>query len=229
VLASYPRYEFSGLLPLVLYPVVVITLGRLPVGYFGERLLFLLPFVLLLAIANPFLDHTPLVQIGFISISGGWLSFFSIILRFLLAVTAVLALVATTGIHDLCAVLLRAGMPRILALQLLLLYRYLSLLMEEAYRIEQAYLLRAGGRKGIAPAVWGSLAGGLLLRTYARAKLVYQAMLCRGFSGELRFSRPVRLDRVSVTYLLGWSLFILVVRNYPVTQLLGKMVRGVWQ
>ena len=35
--ASYPKYEVAGLLPLVLFPLAVITLGRLPGSYFGER------------------------------------------------------------------------------------------------------------------------------------------------------------------------------------------------
>ena len=227
-LASYPRHEVAGLLPLTLYPVMLISLGRLPVSYFVERLLFLSPFVLLVAIANPFLDRAVMLQIGVVGITGGWLSFFSIVLRFLLGVTAVLALVATTGIHDLCSVLLRAHVPRILVLQLLLLYRYLSLLMEEAYRIEQAYLLRSGVHKGISPSVWGSLAGGLLSRTYSRARTIYQAMLCRGFTGELQGATPARVDGGALLYLIGWTLFILGVRIYPVAYILETMVKGVW-
>ena len=225
-LASYPRHEVAGILPLTLYPVMLLSLGRLPVAYFVERLLFLSPFVLLIAIANPFLDRVVMLQIGVVEISGGWLSFFSIVLRFLLGVTAVLALVATTGIHDLCSVLLRAHVPRILVLQLLLLYRYLSLLMEEAYRIEQAYLLRAGVGRGIAPAVWGSLAGGLLIRTYSRARMIYQAMSCRGFTGDLQFSKSAHVNVGSLLYMIGWMLFILGVRIYPVAYILETMVKG---
>ena len=213
--ASYPKYEVAGLLPLVLFPLAVITLGRLPGSYFAERLAFLAPFVFLVAIANPFFDRSPLIVWNGVTISGGWISFLSVVLRFLLAVTAVLALVATTGIHDLCAMLMRFGVPRILALQLLLLYRYLSLLLEEAYRIEQAYLLRSGSAgRGIAPRAWGSLAGGLLLRTYGRAQKIYAAMRCRGFAGELRLLQPARLTGASWAYLAGWTAFIVYVRCF---------------
>ena len=160
-------------------------------------------------------------------ITGGWISFFCIVLKFLLAVTAVLILVATTGIHDVCAVLMQAGAPRIVVLQLLLIYRYLSLLLEEAYRIEQAYLLRSGGSRGIAPSAWGSLAGGLLLRTYARAQKIYDAMLCRGFAGELRLLKPARVTVASVTYLAVWTAFIVYARLINIPLQIGTLFKGV--
>ena len=228
-LASYAKYEVTGLLPLILYPVALITLGRLPLDYFAERLMFLVPFVALVAIANPFLDRVPMLQWGDLTITGGWISFVSIVLRFLLAVTAVLALVATTGIHDVCSVLMRVGVPRILVLQLLLLYRYLSLLLEEAYRIEQAYLLRSGGsRRGIAPKVWGSLAGSLLIRTFTRAQKIYDAMLCRGFVGELRLLRPAQLTVGSLAYLAGWTTFIVSARLINIPVRIETLFRGVF-
>lgn len=227
--ASYPKYEVSGLLPLILFPVALITLGRLPLTYFAERLLFLVPFIVLVAIANPFLDRTTLLEIGGVSISGGWISFAAIVLRFLLAITTVLALVATTGINDVCSVLMRAGVPRILVLQLLLLYRYLSLLLEEAYRLEQAYLLRSGdARRGVAPKVWGSLAGSLLLRTFSRAKQIYDAMLCRGFTGDLRLLRPAKLTAGSVVYLAGWMAFIVCARIINIPVWIGTLFKGVF-
>ena len=227
-LASFTKYELSGLMPLVLYPVALISLGRLPLDFFAERLLFLSPFLLMVAIANPFLDRVPLLWWGGMAISGGWISFSSIVLRFLLAVTSVLALVATTGINDICSSLMRAGVPKILVMQLLLLYRYLSLLLEEAYRLEQAYLLRSGGvRRGVAAKVWGSLAGGLLIRTFSRAQKIYQAMLCRGFSGELRLLRPASLTVGSLVYLAGWLSFFACARIYNVPSRLEWLLRGV--
>jgi len=226
--ASYPKYEFTGLLPLLLYPVAMISLGRLPLGYFAERLLFLFPFVILMAIANLFLDQAPFFYYGGLVISKGGASFSSIILRFMLAVTAVLALVATTGINDIGAVLIRARFPKILVLQLLLLYRYLSLLLEEAYRIEQAYVLRSGGKgHGVAPQAWGSLVGGLLLRTFSRAQKIYEAMLCRGFTGEFRFLRQLKLSCGSLLYLAMWLLFFGCVRFVNIPSKLGEWVRGV--
>lgn len=223
VVASYGKYETIGMLPLFLYPLVLIGLGRLPLGYFAERLMMLAPFVLMLALANPFLDQTPLVRIGGWMVTGGWLSFISIVLRFLLAVSAVLILVATTGMNDIGAVMMRAGIPSVLVLQLLLLYRYLSLLLEEAYRLEQSYILRIGDKDhGIAPRAWGSLAGSLLLRTYSRAQKIYEAMLCRGFDGKLHFVRPVVMGWDSAAFFAIWLVFLIGVRFYNLLLQLGQ-------
>ena len=227
--ASYGKYEFTGMLPLVLYPAALIGLGRLPWGYFAERLLFLAPFVLLMALANPMLDQTPVARFGDWVLTGGWVSFFSIGFRFVLAVTAVLILVATTGMNDIGSALMRAKVPSILVLQILLLYRYLSLLLEEAYQLEQAYLLRSGVKgRGIAPRVWGSLAGALLLRTFSRAQKVYEAMLCRGFAGKLHFTRPMRFTGASFAYLAFWLIFFVCARRVNLPAWLGELAKGVW-
>ena len=103
----------------------------------------------------------------------------------------------------------------------------LSLLLEEGYRIEQAYVLRSNGNgRGIAPRAWGSLAGGLLLRTFTRAQKVYESMLCRGFTGELRYLRMVRLSAGSLVYLAGWVIFFIGVRFNNIPVKLGDWVRG---
>ena len=227
--ASYGKYEFVGMLPLLLYPAAMIGLGRLPLGYFAERLLLLTPFVLMMALANPVMDQNPIAHIGGWVVTGGWASFFSIVFRFMLAVTAVLILVATTGMNDIGSALMRAGLPSILVLQLLLIYRYLSLLLEEAYQLEQAYLMRSSAkRSGIAPRAWGSLAGALLLRTYSRAQRVYEAMLCRGFAGKLHFTRPTKMTGASVAYLAVWLAFFVCARIYNLPVQLGELVKGAW-
>lgn len=227
-LASYGKYDLASMLPLALYPAAMIGIGRLPWGYFAERLLFLAPFVLMLALANPLLDPAPAIWLGPWTVSGGWLSCLSILLRFVLAVTAVLILVASTGMNDIGAALRRAGVPSVLVLQLLLLYRYLSLLLEEAYRLEQSYVLRAGGSSGIAPRAWGSLAGLLLLRTYSRAQRIYEAMLCRGFDGRLHFGRDRNLSGSSLGYLGFWLAYFVLARGDNLPARLGTLIKGVW-
>lgn len=54
--------------------------------------------------------------------------------------------------------------PQILVTQLLLIYRYLTLLLKQADEIAQAYSLRAPQQNGLHISVWGSLVGQLLLR-----------------------------------------------------------------
>ena len=230
VLASYGRYEVSALLPQLLYPVVLLSVGRLPVEFFAKRILYLFPFIVLLAGANPLLDHTPVISVQAGTISGGWVSFASILIRFLLAVTAGLALLATTGIHDICTAMLRIGVPAVIVTQMLFLYRYLALLLEEVQHVLLAYSLRSGGgRAGVAKAAWGSLLGSLLLRTYARAQRIYDAMWCRGFGGEMHYLKPEPASFNDYAYAVWWIAFLLTARLVNIPIWIERALKGAWQ
>jgi cobalt/nickel transport system permease protein len=102
-------------------------------------------------------------------------------------------------------------------------YRYLAVLAAEVSRTTRAYALRAAGRRGIAPAAWGPLAGQVLLRTFDRAERVYQAMRLRGFDGDPHAGGPPRLFRSrDLAFILGWSAYFLLVRFVDLPGLLGR-------
>lgn len=223
VVASFPRYALLPLLPLTFYPTVLMAWGELPVGYLVKRMLWAAPFVLFVAAFNPLLDRTPLLRWGSVVISGGWVSFGVVMLKFALTVLAALILIATTGMNQIGAALRRIGLPRELVGQLLFLYRYLFVLLEEATRMYRAYYLRASGRQGVRFPAWGSLAGQLLLRTFDRAQRIYQAMLCRGYHGEIcQMAGPTGPERrfSNGIFLGGWTGFFLLARAVNLPQLL---------
>ncbi|MBP2626068.1 MAG: ecfT 5 [Firmicutes bacterium] len=226
VVASFSKYEISGLFPMFFYPIFLIILGELPLGPISNRVLLALPFVIFIGIFNPLLDQNPVVQFGPFFISGGWISFLSILLRFLLAVTAALILVATCGIDAIGMALLQLKVPKVFVIQLLFMYRYLYVLLEEFIRTIRAHSLRSFQGEGIRPRVWGSLLGQLLLRTIDRAQRIYQAMLCRGFDGEIRLIRQKKLVGMDIVYFLGWSAFFIIIRLVNVTQWLGTLLIG---
>lgn len=225
---SFRKHEISALLPFFLFPAALLAVAGLPAGVLARRLVVVAPFALLVGIFNPLLDREVLLRLGPIGVSGGWISFLSIQLRFLLTVGAALILVATTGFTAICLALERLGAPRIFALQLLLLYRYLFVLAEEAARLVRARTLRSvrgGGGTGLR--VFASLAGQLLLRTLDRAQRVHLAMLCRGFDGEIRLLRPLRIGPREITFLAGWSAFFLLLRLENIPRLLGGLILGI--
>ena len=117
-------------------------------------------------------------------ISRGWVTFLSILIKSCLSVGISLLLIATTGMDILAAALRMLKVPKIFVLQLLLTYRYISVLIEEVSRMMRAYTLRAPSQKGIHRSVWGSFVGQLILRTFDRAQRIYQSMALRGFKGE---------------------------------------------
>ena len=222
-LVSHGKYEVSALLPYAVYPAVLVAQADLPVGYLTRKLLAVAPFAVLVGAANPWLDRTPLLSLGPVTVTGGWVSYASILVRFVLTIGAALVLVATTGFHGVCLGLQRLGTPRVMAVQLLLLYRYLFVLADEALRLVRARGLRSFGRRGTGIRVYGSLVGHLLLRTLDRARRIHMAMLCRGFTGEFRTLRSLRFRGRDWAFLVGWSALFLIFRMANVPRLLGSL------
>jgi len=180
----------------------------------------------MVGIFNPLLDHQPLMQLGPVVISGGWISFFSILLRFSLTVSAVLLLIATTGFNAVCMAMAKLGMPRIFAVQLLMLYRYIFVLIDEGIRIHQARALRSFGKRGLSMKTFSHLVGQLLLRTLDRAQRIHLAMLCRGFDGTIRIQRSLAVTTKDCFFLTGCCIILVLLRYFDLPLLLGKLLTG---
>ena len=222
---SLDKYEVSNLIPFVFYPLLLLIFSEIPAGPVINRILIVEPFIIALGIFNPIFDRQD-VLIGAINISAGWLAFLSILIKGSLTVAAVVLLLATTGMERLTAAFRMLHIPRIFVLQLLLTYRYISLLAEEVGRLLRAHELRTPGHKGVAPAAWGSLAGGLLLRSFDRAQRIYQAMCLRGFDGDYNVGRVPSMNATDIVYMAVWLLVFAVARYYNVAVLFGTLLRG---
>ena len=223
---SFGRYELSGLVPFLLFPVATATVAGLPLRFLFRRLLLVAPFAILVGIFNPLLDRTVLFHLGPLGVCGGWASFASILLRFFLAVSAAIILIATSGFYELCLALEKLGAPKAFVVQLLLLYRYIFVLVEEAVRLMRARSLRSFGARGTGLQATGSLLGHLLLRTLHRAQRIYLAMQCRGFSGEFHLMKACQLTWIDVVFALAWSVTFLFMRFVNISQRLGSIITG---
>jgi cobalt/nickel transport system permease protein len=224
--ASFDKYAITALLPMFVFPVVLLVLGDLPLGPLVKRLFYATPLALMVGIFNPIFDHTPILVLGDVTLTGGWISLFSILLRFLLSILAGLLLIALSGIEGIGGALRVLKLPKAFVVQLMFLYRYISVLSEETARTLRAYTLRSVEARGVDYRVWGSLTGRLLLRTLDRAGRIYQAMRCRGFNGELRTIRPRPFGKKDAFFLIGWMAFFIIVRRYNLSELLGAMLTG---
>jgi cobalt/nickel transport system permease protein len=223
-IVSYGKYDLLGLLPFAIFPVVLATEGGLPLGFLGRLLLVVSPFALIMGAFNPLFDREVVVSLGGWGISGGWVSYASIVLRFLLTAGGALVLTATTGFTGICLALQELRVPDVLVTQLLLLFRYIFVLGEEATGMTRARRLRSFGRRGMGWRVYGQMLGQLLLRTLARAQRLYLAMKSRGFDGRIRVSRQLHFGATDLLFLLGWSAVFLVFRLVDLPLLLGRLV-----
>jgi cobalt/nickel transport system permease protein len=166
------------------------------------------------------------LHIGSLIVTAGWVSFLSITIKLVLTVLAALLLIATTGMDAVCMALIRLRIPKIIAIQLLFMYRYIHVLLDEFMRNVQAYSLRSFHGEGIKWNAWGSLVGHLLIRTLERAQRIYHAMVCRGFDGEIRMVRSFPLTVHDLLYGVGWIGFFLLARYINLPLLLGRWLTG---
>jgi cobalt/nickel transport system permease protein len=221
---SFGRHDVAALLPLAFFPLTLAIQGRIPGRYLLRKLLIASPFAIMVGMFNPLLDQAVILRITGLDISGGWISFAAILLRFALSVSAALILVASTGFAQVCMALSRLGAPRVFATQLLFLYRYLFVLTEEGLRMSRARDLRSCGRRGTGPRVYAFMLGQLLLRTMDRASRIHRAMLCRGFDGEVRLNRRMSLRRADALFACGWLGFFALARMINLPQELGQLL-----
>jgi cobalt/nickel transport system permease protein len=224
--ASFGRGEALRLLPLAAWPVALGALGDVPWRAVLVRLAIASPFALGVAAFEPLLDRAPAVTWGGITLSAGAVAFVTIVLKFALALSAALVLVATTGFDAVCAALARLGAPRVVVTQLLLLYRYLFVLAEEATRMLRAHALRSPDRPRPSARTAGTLLGQLLLRTLDRGERLHAAMRCRGFDGELRLVRRPRLGRADLAFAGATALLLAGSRLLDLPRLLAGLLDG---
>ena len=220
---SFPKYDLSGLVVMVLYPVVLFQAAGIPVSLCFHKLRFVLPLVCAVGLVNPFLDHTPLIPLGTVTISGGVVSMITLMLKGVFSLMASFLLIATTSIDTLCAALRMLHVPDILTTLLLLTYRYIGVMLEEVSIMTEGYALRAPGQKGIHISAWGSFLGQLLLRSMDRAEALYQSMLLRGFRGAYYYAEVPPCGASGIVYVIVCVGAFLCARWVNLPVLLGSL------
>lgn len=226
LLVSFHKYDVAGTAGMMVYPIVVFILAELSFTDCLKRLKVVLPFVCFIGILNPFFDKNYIIVSG-IRVSAGVLSMITLIIKGVFSVLASYLLIATTSVDKLCCALRMLHIPRAIVTQFMLMYRYISVLLEETERITQAYVLRAPHQKGIHFKAWGSLVGQLLLRSMDRANEVYDSMRLRGYQGDYGYLRNSLIFRWSdALYFLFWIGILVLFRLFPVILVIGNLIGG---
>ena len=228
IVVSFNKYDIVGLAGMAVYPIALFILADLSFKDSLKRLRIVLPLVCFIGIFNPFFDKVPVEILG-IRMTAGVLSMLTLMMKGIFTVLASYLLIATTTIEKLCYAFRLIHIPKIMVTQVMLTYRYVTVLLEEVNRITQAYSLRAPKQKGVHYKVWGSLTGQLLLRSMDRAGIVYESMVLRGYNGTVDYvGEKITWKWQDIFYLVFWlSLFILF-RNVPVMIVVGNFVGGLF-
>lgn len=209
---SFHKYELSGLLTMAIYPFLLLKLSDIPVHVCFKKLRVMLPLVCFLGVLNPIFDRTPLLVLFGIRISGGMVSMGTLILKGTFTLMASFLLIATTGMERICYGLKLLHIPGVLVTQILLIYRYITVLLDEVNTVVEAYSLRATKDRGVRYRIWGSLMGQLLLRSMDRAGRLYDSMLLRGFTEEFHYLEKQKFTKQDYWFFLLWLFIIAALR-----------------
>ena len=223
---SYNKYDLTGMVPMLLYVVILSQMSGIPLSTGLYKLRMVLPLVAAVGVINPFLDRVPVFTLGNITVTAGVISMLTLILKGVLCLLASFLLIATTPVESLCYALRRLHVPGIIVTLLLLTYRYVSVLTREAATMTDAYHLRAPGQKGIHRSAWGSFFGQLLLRSMDKAEDLYSSMQLRGFAStsgnEFQYA-AVRSDRSrDILFFVICTGFMVLVRFVNISRLIGS-------
>jgi cobalt/nickel transport system permease protein len=204
----------TALLPVGAWPAFILLyagivslalVAELGVAFTARRALIAVPFALA---ALPLLFTTAGTPLFSFEICGWTLAatlaglerFLSIVVKAWLSVQFAVLLTATTRFNDLLVAMRAMRVPRLLVVIFGLMWRYLFLLVHEARSLmtaREARSVDAGAKTGGTLAwrakVTGGMAGNLFIRGYERSERVYQAMLARGYDGEVRHFEPAPL------------------------------------
>ncbi|MCL4870144.1 MAG: cobalt ECF transporter T component CbiQ [Anaerolineae bacterium] len=151
----------------------------------------------------------------------GLIRFLSILARSWVSVQMAILLAAATPFYDLMHALRHLRVPSILVSIISFMYRYLFVMVDEVQRLIRARTARSAvvpGQRSGGTVMWrakvtGHLAGQLMVRSFERSDRVYNAMLARGFGGELLTLNPHLMRRqdwyaaaLAILLLLGLQL-----------------------
>lgn len=225
---SFSKYEITALLPFFLYPMILMTVGEIPFKFIFKKIIWVSPFAIFIGIFNPLLDSSKISLFHGLMISAGWLSFFSILIKFTLTISAALLLIATTSFPGVCHGLRQLGLPSLFVSQLSFLYRYIFVLMEETMRIVRARNMRSYGERGRDMKTFVRIVGTLFIRTVERAERVYFAMLSRGFQGDMPSLKRFHIKTGDLIFTASVILFLVLFRFYPATEIIGRTIQGVF-
>jgi len=162
---------------------LAVGVARLPLKELAKRLLVVNGFVGLLWVMAPWcwVGGGPALDLAGLGLA------INITLKTNAVVMVLMALVSTSPITHLFHALAHWQTPDKLVHLFLFFYRYLHVLHQEYHRLVWALKVR-GFKPGTNLHTWRAyawLVGTLLVRSFDRAQRVYQAMLCRGFTGTL--------------------------------------------
>jgi cobalt/nickel transport system permease protein len=199
--------------------VIAAVVSRLGLGFVYKRSVVALPFALAAVTVMFSTTGQPLLTArvfhwDFAITDTGLIRFFGIVAKSWLSVQMAVILTASTPFPALLWAMRSLRVPKVLVTIVGFAYRYMFVIADEVLRMLRARAARSGvrepGRRGGGSILWrarvtGGIAGNLFLRSIARSERIYDAMVARGYDGDVRTLRPpsIQLGDIGIGLAFG--------------------------
>ena len=200
VTAAFLR-DLSSLLVLLAFVLITLVVASVPVRHIAEGYLMALPFIAMASLALAFTSSLVNAEMMFIRISA--------------SVLALILLTTTTPFFEMMAAFRWFRMPKILTNLILFTYRFIFVLQDEAARMKMARKARGftGGRHLFEKQAFRTLSSGIgmvFVRSSQRGSDMFDALLMRGYDGEVRTLRRPKIHGRDAVLALAFGLACLV-------------------
>ena len=169
--------SIEAVLVILLFTALLVLASRVPLRHLGKNFVLAIPFIVVPAVALLF--------------TSGPYNAAVMAMRITASVLALTAVISTTPMFDIIKSLRWFRVPRLLSSLLMFTYRFIFVLIDEMDRMKLARMARGYTGRGnlLSRDVFRTLsftAGMIFVRSNGRATRIYDALLARGYSGEIR-------------------------------------------
>jgi len=168
----------------LIFTICLLAISGVPAAHIAKRYAIAFPFILFASLS--------------LFLTSGQDNAIGMFMRISASVLALILLVVTTDFFDLLKGLQSMRMPTILISMLMFTYRYIFVFADELERMSVARKARGhreGGsllnRRGMGTI--SNTAGMVLVRAYERGLRVHDSLRARGYDGEIRTSRQLKI------------------------------------
>nr|HID13497.1 cobalt ECF transporter T component CbiQ [Anaerolineae bacterium] len=202
----------------------VTVVSQLGMGFVQRRAAVALPFTLAAVTVVFSTPGRPLLATRVLGwelalTDAGLIRFVSILLKSWLSVQMAVVLTASTPFPALLQAMRGLRLPKVLVAIAGFTYRYAFVIGDEALRMMRARTCRSaapdgrgGGSVFWRARVTGGMVGSLFLRSIERSERIYDAMLARGYDGEVRSLRPSVLRPCDILVALPLVLMLVAIQ-----------------
>jgi cobalt/nickel transport system permease protein len=200
VTAAFLR-DVQSLMIVLIFVLMMLTVARVPAHHIAENYLLALPFIIVASLALAFTSTLLNAEMMFIRVSA--------------SVLALILLTTTTPFFEMMAAFRWFRMPKILTNLILFTYRFIFVLQDEAARMKMARKARGftgGGHlfERQAFRTISSSIGMIFVRSSQRGSDMFDALLMRGYDGEVRSIRRPKVHARDGALILAFSMVCMV-------------------